>query len=101
LEKWFDDSNKEKKCPNCNLKMEEILVLKKKIEPKKIIISNTNKKINNISQSNEQLNPSERNPILSSHKNKKLNNKTFNRNEIIIIQSNNLINEDGTERSLK
>ena len=101
LEKWFDDSNKEKKCPNCNLKMEEILVLKKKIEPKKIIISNTNKKINNISQSNEQLNPSERNLILSSHKNKKLNNKTFNRNEIIIIQSNNLINEDGTERSLK
>lgn len=101
LEKWFDDSNEEKKCPNCNLKMEEILVLKKKIEPKKIIISNTNKKINNISQSNEQLNPSERNLILSSHKNKKLNNKTFNRNEIIIIQSNNLINEDGTERSLK
>ena len=101
LEKWFDDSNKEKKCPNCNLKMEEILVLKKKIEPKKKIISNTNKKINNISKSNEQLNPSERNLILSSHKNKKLNNKTFNRNEIIIIQSNNLINEDGTERSLK
>ena len=99
LEKWFDDSNKEKKCPNCNLKMEEILVLKKKSEPKKIIISNQNKKISNISQSNEQLNPIDRNIIYLNHKKKNLNNQTFNRNEIILLQSN-INNEDISDRNL-
>ena len=104
LEKWLNEKKKEKKCPNCNLKLEEILKLKNKIDPFNREFSFTRNPLTKTSHfqlSNERIQLFNENLIHSMIIKKKKSNqlKENNNDEILRIRYENN-NEDKSDRRL-